>query len=183
MAVVATLLWMATVVAYMADVPTSIVTPLLISALATNSVLLFHGLVRLSMIYNGGFREISIFGRAHIIAHIVPFGYLLFLYFHIGGRWLDLAFLLPFATFFYTGRRMWKSLYGRFGNRMYRLYVLGNGGMLSAVFVTTILDLSVRIEMDYGFFDRLLLFYLAIHFLLVGLSVLRVASDIQRAQA
>lgn len=179
-AAVATFLWMATVVAYIIDIPTSIVAPSLVSAMIANSILLLYGLVRLSMIGNGEFREIKIFGSAHVIAHVIPFGYLLAWYFKLGNQWLDLAFLLPFAIFFYTGKRMWRVLYDKFDNIIYRLYVFGNSGMLSAIFVTTILDLTVRREMDFSLFQKLLLFYLSIHFLLVGASVLQVSRDVER---
>lgn len=180
-AAMATLLWMATVVAYINDMPISIVAPLLVSALTANSVLLIYALARLGMIGNDELREIKKFGSAHVVAHVIPFGYLLVWYFDIGSQWPDLIFLLPFAAFFYTGKRMWKALYNRFENIMYKLYVLGNTGMLSAIFVTTILDLSMRTEIDSSLFQKLLLFYLSIHFLLVGASVLQVSRHIERA--
>lgn len=182
-AALSTLLCAATIAVLIADMPISIIAILFMLALVAIGVVLSRGLMLLRKIRDDDVGSIRLFGPAHIITHIIPITYLVSLYFWPGNTWLNLIFLFPFAAFFYTGKRTWKALYERVNNRVYMLYSFGNSGMLSGIFVATVLNLVLLDRIRFSFFDRLLLFYLSIHFLLVGISVYQLTTDIERVHA
>lgn len=156
-----------------------IVFVLFLIALVTVSALLVHGLALTRKIVKSETRYNGFFGRAHIIAHIVPVSYLIVQYFGHVTLLLNLVYLLPFLFFYYSGRRLWKMLFARFGTKLYQFFILGNTGMMTGLTVLCALGLVYPAGFGPVPFSWAVLGYFAVHFLLTGIAVMRIESDLQ----
>lgn len=138
--------------------------------------------------------------RAYIILHLLPIAYLAYQLLHSSYTLHQIIWLAPFIIFFFMGRRSWSALFRRYQSKLYYLFIKGNTGML--VMSTTLcflsllagwLDeplhwqfaspaLSFQIMIHFvaptRFIERLLGFYFAIHFLLIGVAIMQINQDI-----
>jgi len=122
------------------------------------------------------------YGRLHIVAHVVPLAYLVVHHFGHVGAMVNLAFLVPFLLFYYTGRRLWQALFARFALKHYRMFVLGNTGLMVALTVTGILALFIPGRVGSGAYTGAVLGYFSVHFLITGFVMLRLGKDVRREQ-
>ncbi|PWG62703.1 hypothetical protein [Sediminicurvatus halobius] len=119
--------------------------------------------------------------RAHILAHAIAFGYLGHTL--LAETWpvlADLLWLAPLVYFFHTGRRAWARLHANYGTTLYYAFHRGNSAMRVMVPLLTLA--AAILPQAQGFPGRLTTFYFTVHFLLVGVAVLRIDRDISRAK-
>lgn len=113
--------------------------------------------------------------RAHVVLHAVPFAYLASSLLAVPAAWVEALWLVPLAIFFFTGRRAWAWLFDLFRSKLYFIFYRGNTGVLVMMPVL----LVAGILFDAALFSRVLTIYFVIHFMLLGISVLKIANDIE----
>jgi len=117
--------------------------------------------------------------RAHIFFHLVPFSYLAL---HLEVRpslSMNLLYYLPIMVFFYTGRRTWQSFFTAFGSKVYKLFYLGNTGMMLSLSAVLVLGLLTEEAVITAFFHALFTLYFSVHLLIVGAVVIKIESDLR----
>jgi len=158
----------------------SVILLLFLTAVVAVSVLLVHGFVLNGKIVKSETVRNGFFGRVHIVAHIIPLSYLIAQYLGHVTFVLNLAYLVPFLFFYYSGRCLWKMLFARFGTKLYRFFVLGNTGMMIGLTVLFVLGLVYPERLEPADFSRFVLGYFAVHFLLTGIAIMQIELDFQR---
>ena len=113
--------------------------------------------------------------RAHIVLHGVPVAYLATAQAGGPSTMVDLWWLIPLAGFFYTGRRAWSGLFEAYRSTLYFMFLRGNTGVLVMMPVLLIAGTLFQIP---GLLQRVLGIYFVIHFMLIGISVLKIERDI-----
>jgi len=166
-------------------------------------LLLMRGFILVSNIQETEtFKVISML-RAHIVLHLFPIVYLWFQMFSNTQGVYGLIWIVPFIIFFYTGRRSWLALFKCYQSKMYYIFIRGNTGMIFTLSILSILSclallfempvtwefvsqaLSFKCHINFllpiNFFNRLLSIYFLIHFLLIGLAILKIDWDVSNA--
>lgn len=118
--------------------------------------------------------------RVHIVLHIVPFAYLMARQLTAPSLMADMLWLAPLSGFFYTGRHTWRCLFKLYQAKLYYIFYRGNTGLL--VMMPVLITLGVLFR-NAELFSRVLGIYSTIHFLLIGLSVLKIENDISAARS
>ena len=80
-------------------------------------------------------------------------------------------YLLPVLLFFFSGRQTWRVLFEQFGSKIYRVFYLGNTGMMTGHVV--LMSLGVLYDAQFGtaVFSRVLVAYSSIHIFILGIGV------------
>ena len=116
--------------------------------------------------------------RGHVLLHLVPMSYLALHFFSQPSLQVNGLYLLPALLFFFCGRQTWRVLFEQFGSKIYRVFYLGNTGMMTGHVL--LMGLGVLYDAQFGteFFCRALVVYASIHFLILGFAVLKIERDI-----
>lgn len=124
-------------------------------------------------------RAVRYWMQAHVLLHLVPVSYLVLQFFTRPSLQINLFYLAPVLLFFYSGRQTWRVLFEQFGSRMYRVFLLGNTGMMAGHVV--LISLGVVFDAKFGaeFFCRVLLAYFTIHLLILGVAVVKIERDLR----
>ncbi len=128
-------------------------------------------------IWQGGMQ----WGRWHFFLHLVPAGYLGLSFYTEPAFTVDALFLVPFMFFFWSGRKTWDGFYQKFGSRMYRVFYLGNTALLA--WCPILLALAIISEDRFGaWYNEALVGYFIIHFLLCGVTMIKVERDFSSSE-
>ncbi len=116
--------------------------------------------------------------RAHVCLHLVPFSYLALVLKNSPSLAINCLYFLPVAAFFYSGRRTWRAIFGAFRSKIYKLFFLGNTGML--VVLSLLLGLGLLSQQGgvVVAFQQLFMLYFSVHLLIVGAVVTKIETDI-----
>lgn len=177
---VATLTVSMLILARFLDAPDSIILALFLPAVVVMGALLVHGFILTRKIVKSETGLNRFYVRAHIVAHIIPLSYMITQYLGYTTFALNLAYLLPLIFFYYTGRRLWKILFTRFGTKMYLFFVFGNTGMMTGIIMLTVLGLIFPARFGPAPFSWAVLGYFAVHFLLTGIAIMQIERDLNR---
>ncbi len=117
--------------------------------------------------------------RVHILCHVIPLAFVTSRLHPSGQHWLaDTIWVIALLPFFWSGRQTWHALLKALGSKLYWIFKRGNTAML----IMPVLLLAVGHTLDstalIHFVPRLLLLYCAIHFIIIGLAVGKIASDV-----
>lgn len=176
---VATLTVSGLILALFLDASDSIILVLFLPAVVAISALLVHGFVLTRKIVSSETGRNRFFVRAHTVAHIIPLSYLIAQYLGHATFVLNLAYLVPFLFFYYSGRCLWKVLFARFGTKMYQFFVFGNTGMMTGLTVLSVLGLVFPTRFGTAPFSWAVLGYFAVHFLLTGITIIQIERDLK----
>ncbi|MBQ0720352.1 MAG: hypothetical protein KBT88_02410 [Gammaproteobacteria bacterium] len=124
-------------------------------------------------------RSVRYWMQAHVVLHLVPLSYLLLQFFTEPTLQLNMFYLLPVLSFFYSGRQTWRVFFEQFGSKMYRIFFLGNTGMMVGHVLLISLGLLMDVKFGTAFFCRALLTYFAIHLLILGFAVVKIEDDLR----
>lgn len=174
--------------------------PLFLIATGAVMVLLVRGFNLMSEIQASNSKDIKAMLRVHIILHIFPVAYLALKLFVNPQSIFEIIWLAPFIVFFYTGRRSWIALHESYHSKMYYIFIRGNTGMLFMLSILSVLSvLAVLIEnpvqwnvatralsfnsiihflIPDEFASRILTIYFTIHFILIGIAVIKIEQDV-----
>lgn len=119
--------------------------------------------------------DVSKMIRAHIALHFVPFAYLTAVQLTVPSLIVNMFWLAPLGGFFYTGRHTWKNLNKLHPSKLYYIFYRGNTGMLMIMPVLVIIGALFH---NAEWFNNALSVYFTIHFLLIGVTVLKIEYDI-----
>lgn len=116
--------------------------------------------------------------QGHVLLHLVPLSYLVLQFFGTSSLQVNGLYLLPVLLFFFSGRQTWRVLFEQFESKIYRVFYLGNTGMMAGHVV--LIGLGVLYDARFGaeFFCRALVAYSSIHLLILGFAVLKIESDL-----
>ncbi len=116
--------------------------------------------------------------RGHVLLHLVLMSYLVLQFFIQPSLKVNGFYLLPVLLFFFSGRQTWRVLFEQFGSKIYRVFYLGNTGMMLSHMV--LMSLGVLYDAQFGtaVFCCTLVSYTSIHFLVLGFSVLKIERDL-----
>ena len=118
--------------------------------------------------------------RAHILLHIVPLTYFPVAYALDTDKVLAALYLIPVMIFFVSGVRTWRLCHETFGNRLYKMFQIGNRQMLLLFPVAIAVDMAGWPVEGAGLFSRLMHVYFIIHFMLTGITVPLMDRDLRR---
>ena len=177
---VATLTVSGLILARFLDASDFVILVLFSLAVVAVSALLVHGFVLARKIVESETGPNRFLVRAHIVAHIIPLSYLIVQYLGDAMFALNLAYLVPFLFFYYSGRRLWKILFARFGTKMYQFFVFGNTGMMTGLTVLSVLGLVFPTRFGPAPFSWAVLGYFAVHFLVTGIAIMQIDLDLKR---
>ena len=177
---VATLTVSGLILARYLDASDCIILALFFPAVMAISVLLVRGFFLTQKIVNSETGRNRFFVGAHSVAHIIPLSYLIAQYLGHTTLALNLAYLIPFLFFYYSGRCLWKMLYTRFGTMMYQFFVFGNTGMMAGLTMLSILGMVFPARFGPAPFSWAVLGYFAVHFLLTGIAIMQIEQDLKR---
>lgn len=163
--------------AWLFDARPAISAAIALVALSSLGYLLLRGFVLVREMVRSETGWARYLAPIHIVAHLIPMLYLVAAYNDSATSERNLTFLAPLLLFFYTGMRLWKLLYARFGTQLYAFFIFGNRGMLTAVVVLSVVGLLFPRSVGPAVFERVFLIYFAIHFLLTGPSVMIMSAD------
>ncbi|MEZ0152822.1 MAG: hypothetical protein AB9Q18_11145 [Candidatus Reddybacter sp.] len=143
-------------------------------AICTLLVRVFH----LAAQHNGWGSAPRYWMQGHVLLHLVPLSYLVLQFFSQPSVQVNGLYLLPVLLFFFSGRQTWRVLFEQFGAKMYRVFYLGNTGMMTGHVL--LMGLGVLYDARFGteFFCRTLVAYTSIHLLILGFAVLTIERDI-----
>ena len=116
--------------------------------------------------------------RGHVMLHLVPMSYLVLQFFSQPSLQFNEFYLLPVLLFFFSGRQTWRVLFEQFGSKIYRVFYLGNTGMMVGHMVLMSLGVFYDAQFGTSVFCRTLASYTSIHFLILGFSVLKIERDL-----
>lgn len=116
--------------------------------------------------------------RSHIILHIIP---IVFSYFRIKNVNLDsqsISIAIPaFLLFFYTGRKTWQTLNKLSPAMLYSIFCRGNSMIMLPVVISSLSFYIFNNFKFIRFLEGLFLFYSTIHFVLIGVALLKINKD------
>jgi len=121
--------------------------------------------------------------RIHVFFHLLPFSYLLLLLETSPSLSVNLRSYVPLVAFFYTGRRTWRAFFEMFGSKVYKLFYLGNTGMITTLGVLLGLGLLSKEAFFIEFYQRLFMLYFSVHLLIVGAVMIKIENDFTEAKA
>ncbi len=121
--------------------------------------------------------------RAHVFLHLVPFSYLALQLGTFPTLKINLLYYLPVALFFYTGRLTWQAFFEAFGSKVYKLFFLGNTGILITLSVLLALSFLDEGGIVATSFQRLFMLYFSVHLLIVGAVVVKIENDLTGPKA
>jgi hypothetical protein len=116
--------------------------------------------------------------RIHMFLHVVP---LIFFGAYLGELtlpWMNLTLVVLFFLFFLSGRLAWRQLKALFpSTRLYHIFFLSNSAFMRSFPILYLLTLIIPDVITFTFIRNVALFYFSGHFLLFGLSCLKIESD------
>jgi len=121
--------------------------------------------------------------RTHVCLHLVPFSYLALQLETSPSLSANAWYYFPLAVFFYTGRRAWQAFFKVFGSKIYKLFYLGNTGMMVSLGILLGLGYLSKEATIMASFHRLFMLYFGVHLLIVGAIVIKIENDIVGARA
>ena len=121
--------------------------------------------------------------RSHVYLHLVPFTYLALVLIISPSLSMNLLFYLPVVAFFYSGRRTWRAFFDTFRSKIYKLFYLGNTGMILTLSLLLGLGLVSQQVSIVAAFEQLFMLYFAVHLLIVGAVVIKIEADISACRA
>ena len=121
--------------------------------------------------------------RSHVYLHLVPFSYLALVLQNSPSLSMNLLYYLPVVAFFYSGRRTWRAFFDTFGLKIYRLFYLGNTGMILTLGLLLGLGYISQQASIVAAFEQLFMLYFAVHLLIVGAVVVKIEADISAYRA
>jgi hypothetical protein len=116
--------------------------------------------------------------RAHVYLHLVPFSYLVLQMEISPSLVIHLLYYVPVVAFFYTGRRTWRAFFETFGSKVYKLFYLGNTGMIFTLSLLLGLGFILKEAALVISFQKLFVLYFSVHLLIVGAAVIKIENDI-----
>ncbi|MBV1928006.1 MAG: hypothetical protein KUG81_00625, partial [Gammaproteobacteria bacterium] len=116
--------------------------------------------------------------RSHVYLHLVPFCYFALAINNSLSLSMNLLFYLPVVAFFYSGRRTWRAFFDRFRSKIYKLFYLGNTGMLFTLSLLLGLGVVSQLAGIVAAFQQLFMLYFSVHLLVVGVVVIKIEADI-----
>jgi hypothetical protein len=158
--------------------PFALTAPLLAITTGATIVLLARAYILASEIEEARCGNLRFIMRMHIILHAVPFAYLMTKLFSRPAPFSELVWLAAFLCFFYTGKRSWTTLFNIYKSKMYYVFYRGNTGLLFMLPLLSALSLFFEDVAETSLVGRILMIYSVIHFLLIGVSVLKIANDV-----
>lgn len=151
----------------------------LLGSLAT-LVLLWHALSLLSML--GGILTPARTNCcvAYIVLHPIPFAFGVAWNAHHNGMLLGWVALPWLFLFFSLGRITWRAMYSIFNSKIYSFFYRGNTCFLVSLCAGTATSLVYNPSLGYAILRRMVLTYFCIHFVALGLVVLKLQRDLCR---
>lgn len=123
-------------------------------------------------------RSLSI-ARIHLLLHSVPMAWAVSQLAGVHTSATDLLWALLFTLFFLTGRATWKRLAALFpATLIYRLFHRGNSAFLTSLPILYLAGLALPETVNPLWMHRVATFYFSIHFMILGVSCLKIAADL-----
>lgn len=118
--------------------------------------------------------------RLHLLLHLVPLVFLLIYLSGANSPWVKPLLVLLLALFFASGRKTWRLLSGLFPSTvLYRIFYRGNSAFLIWFPLLYLASLIVPDFVTFSTIKRVALFYFSIHFMMVGLTSVKIESDLR----
>ncbi|MEZ0123289.1 MAG: hypothetical protein AB9Q22_07740 [Candidatus Reddybacter sp.] len=147
-----------------------------VAVLATS--LLLARVFRLTAQQAGWGSSVRYWMQAHVLLHLVPLSYLVLQFFNGPTLQMNGLYLLPVLLFFFSGRKTWQVFFEQFGSKMYRVFFMGNSGMMVGHVVLISLGVFYDIKFGAAFFCSALVTYFSIHLLILGAAVVKIERDL-----
>lgn len=120
--------------------------------------------------------------RLHIIMHFVPMVYFGLSLGGISFSWLNLISVILLAMFFLSGRVAWAELGEQYPSTLlYQIFYRGNTAFMTSFPVLYLVTLLFPQSVDFDLIEKVAVFYFSIHFILLGVSCLKIESDLRSA--
>jgi hypothetical protein len=117
--------------------------------------------------------------RVHILLHFIPLLFFVSLYLDINAFWLQPGLVVLFVLFFYSGRKTWQVLAKLFPSTpLYRIFFRANSVFLCTFPLLYLGSLLLPDLVSSGATTRMAIFYFSIHLAVLGVSCLKIESDL-----
>lgn len=117
--------------------------------------------------------------RAHILLQLVPLGFFVTLVLGINLAAVNLALVVLFFLFFGSGRMTWETLGKLFpATLLYRIFFRVNSAFLWSFPVIYVTSLLLPEMLSFALIKNVALFYFSVHFTILGVSSLKIESDL-----
>ncbi|MCG5502072.1 hypothetical protein, partial [Ectothiorhodospira lacustris] len=93
------------------------------------------------------------------------------------GPVLDFIWVLMLGAFFFAGRHAWAALVNAYGSGVYEAFRRGNTSIL--FMMPALYCLGILLDSP-DLMHRILGLYFAVHFMLVGVSILKIEADMAK---
>lgn len=119
--------------------------------------------------------------RVHILLHVIPLLFFVSLYRDTNAFWLQPALVSLFVMFFYSGRKTWQVLARLFpSTRLYQIFFRANSVFLFSFPLLYLGSLFLPDLVSSSAVSRMAIFYFSIHLTVLGMSCLKIESDLLR---
>ena len=122
--------------------------------------------------------------RIHLLLHSAPIAWAISQWVEGPSPATDLLWVTLFTLFFLSGRATWKRLATLYpATFIYSIFYRGNSAFLTSLPLLYIAGLVVPEIVDPLWMHRVATFYFSIHFMILGVSCLKIAADLTSADA
>ena len=117
--------------------------------------------------------------RVHILLHLAPLVFFLALQSGISALWVQPGLVLLLVLFFFSGRKTWQVLAGLYpATHLYRIFYRANSVFLLSFPALYLGSLLLPDLLAFGLITRMAIFYFSVHFSILGVSSLKIESDL-----
>jgi len=118
--------------------------------------------------------------RVHLLAHFVPFAFFVAPASEIRPSWFNPVMTALLFLFFLSGRKTWMVLESLFpSTRLYHIFYRANSAFMVSIPLLYLACLVIPEVVTFVLIEKIALFYFSIHFLILGVSSLKLESDLQ----
>lgn len=112
--------------------------------------------------------------------HFVPLAYFGLYLREISSPWLNFILVTLLVIFFLSGKVAWRELGDQYPSTLlYRMFYRGNTAFMTSFPLLYLLTLLIPDIVNSSLIDTVAVFYFSIHFILLGVSCLKIKFDLR----